>query len=289
MTEENPVSVVVLTYNRPQELARTLDKLMSLPEHPPVIVVDNASKPGVVDEVTARWPAIQVVRCDSNLGAAGRNEGVARVGTPYVAFCDDDTWWAPGALSCACSLFDQHPRLGVINARVMVGDKIDPTCDRMACSPLRPPEAVPGTCLIAFMAGAVVMRTQAYRQSGGYEPRFFLGGEESLMGLDMAALGWQMAYVPAIVTHHAPSSYRQVRQRQVMTARNRLWTAWLRLPPPQAWRQTRSVWRQARRQGLQWPLLIESLKGLAWIRARRQVVPRDVARMHALVFGEAEP
>ena len=31
-----------------------------------------------------------------NLGAVGRDLAMNHVRTPYVAFCDDDSWWEPG-------------------------------------------------------------------------------------------------------------------------------------------------------------------------------------------------
>jgi GT2 family glycosyltransferase len=288
MHESDRVTVLVLTHNRPDELAHTLGKLMALPESPAVIVVDNASEAGTVEAATKPWPSVKLVRSDFNMGAAARNLGVAEVRTPYVAFCDDDTWWAPGSLARACALFDAHTSLGVVNAKVLVGpgNVEDSTCQRMACSPLKHDGDLPGTRLIAFMAGAVVMRTAAYREVGGYEARFFLGGEESLMALDLATNGWHMVYAPDVVTHHAPSSARVVRHRQVLTARNRIWTAWLRLPWRDALRQTALVWREAKGQHLRGPVLIETLIGWPWVRAHRRVAPHHVARMHRLVFGE---
>jgi GT2 family glycosyltransferase len=182
------VSVVVLTHNRARELERCLDELLRLPEQPHVIAVDNASDDGTIDHLATRFPGVEWLRCARNLGAAGRNTGVARVSTPYVAFCDDDTWWEAGALGRAADLLDLHPRLGAISARVLVGadDRLDPSCERMAASPLDA-KGLPGPALIGFMAGAVVMRTDAFREAGGYEPRFFLGAEEALMGLEFAA------------------------------------------------------------------------------------------------------
>jgi N-acetylglucosaminyl-diphospho-decaprenol L-rhamnosyltransferase len=38
-----------------------------------------------------------VVRLGENRGAAARNEGVRRAGTPYVAFADDDSYWTDGS------------------------------------------------------------------------------------------------------------------------------------------------------------------------------------------------
>jgi GT2 family glycosyltransferase len=282
------VSVVVLTHNRPLELRRTLNMLSALPVAPRVIVVDNGSRAGLVREVLDDFPSVELVRCERNEGAAGRNLGVARVSTPFVAFCDDDTWWAPGALQRAADLLDAHPRLAVISARVVVGpeERTDPTCDHMAASPLGR-EHLPGPRLIAFMAGAAVMRTQAYCEVGGYEPRLFLGAEELLMGLELAARGWEMAYVSEIVTHHHPSpTSRDPRSRQVMAARNKIWIAWRCLPWRMAWSRAHQLWRESARQGIAGEVLIQALRGLPWAWTHRQVIPERVQAMYSLVYDE---
>jgi GT2 family glycosyltransferase len=274
------VCVVVLTHDRPRELARTLDELRRLPEAPHIVVVDNASRPGVVEAVLHDVPGVEHVRCVQNRGAAGRNAGVARVATPYVAFCDDDTWWAPGALSRAADLLDTHPQVGALSARVLVGDdeRLDPTCAVMAASPLEA-RGLPGPALISFMAGASVMRTAAYREVGGYEPRLFLGAEEWLMGLDLAARGWRMVYAHEVVTHHHPSATRDPAARRVALARNRLWIAWMRLPWRFAWRTTLAIARDARRAGCLTPALRAALPGLPWALRQRSVLPRHVHEM----------
>ncbi|MBB5467045.1 GT2 family glycosyltransferase [Paraburkholderia sp. CI2] len=106
------ISVVVLTYNRAGELLTTLERLLALPENPPIIVADNGSTDNTVALVEARYPSVRVVECNGNLGAAGRNHAVACVETDYVAFCDDDTWWGPGSLERAVQLLDAWPRVG---------------------------------------------------------------------------------------------------------------------------------------------------------------------------------
>src|SRR5918911_4826437 len=95
---ERRVAVVIATRNRRESLGKTLDHLLALPERPPIVVVDNASTDGTVDLVARRYPEVEVVALPENRGGAARNVGVARVGAPYVAFSDDDSWWEPGAL-----------------------------------------------------------------------------------------------------------------------------------------------------------------------------------------------
>lgn len=283
------VSVVVLTHKRPQELERTLRHLEALPEAPALIVVDNGASPATV-EVVRRFERAQLVCCPGNLGAAGRNHGVELVRTPYVAFCDDDTWWEPGALARAVAVLDMYPRLGVLNAQVLVGpeNRVDPACKHMASSPLDS-RGLPGPRLVSFMAGAVVMRAQAFREAGGYEPRFFLGAEEVLLGQDLLAAGWDMAYVPAVQTHHHPSPARDRRARQIVTTRNRFWLAWLRLPWRLAWHEMRKVWRDGRAQGVLGAALCSALAGLPWVLARRRVLPPAVVEKIVKVHGGPPP
>ncbi|MFT3859506.1 MAG: glycosyltransferase [Aquabacterium sp.] len=291
MDSDARVTVVLLTHDRPFELERAVYRLRYLPERPHIIVVDNGSRDAPAVRRIGRFPEVTFIRSERNLGAAGRNLGVARVNTPYVAFCDDDTWWEPGALQRACDLLDAHPKLGVINGRVLVGvqETEDPTCARMADSPLDS-RGLPGPALISFMAGAVVMRTQAWRDVRGYEPRLFLGAEEALMALDMATAGWRMAYARDVVAHHFPSPVRDVPWRQTVLARNRLWIAWLRLPWSDAWRETRAVLRDVLRQGHLLPVLWCALSGLPWVLHQRRVVPPSVSAMHRRVFaGETMP
>ncbi|MCM5682813.1 glycosyltransferase [Schlegelella sp. S2-27] len=280
------LSVVVLTHRRTGELLRTLHRLSALPEQPRLIVVDNDARGRSAERVAREFPQVQLVRCPRNLGAAGRNAGVERVRTPYVAFCDDDTWWAPGALRRAAELLDAHPHLGALAARVLVGPEEceDPTCRFMARSPL-PGAGLPGPALIGFMAGAVVMRTEAFRAVGGYEPRLFIGGEERLMGLDLLTAGWQMAYEPGLTVHHHPSSSRDTRRRQLLHARNALWIAWLRLPGASLRHETHRVLREAADAGLLWPVLVRALVGLPWVLRHRRVVPPEVERMRQQVLG----
>jgi hypothetical protein len=189
-------SVVVITHNRRDELLRTLDRLVQLPERPPVFVTDNASSDGTADAVARHHPGVRLLRSERNLGAVGRNLAIRHVETPYVAFCDDDSWWAPGSLGRAADLLDRCRGLAVVGARIVVepDGQEDPVVRELRESPLDGPDWLPGPALGSFLAAASVLRTEAFRAVGGFSPRLWLGGEEELLATDLMAAGWWLAY-----------------------------------------------------------------------------------------------
>ncbi|WP_175409230.1 glycosyltransferase family 2 protein, partial [Streptomyces sp. TRM64462] len=218
MTSTSRTTVVVITRDRCDQLLHTLDRLAALPERPPVIVVDNGSGDGTPEAVARRHPGVTLLMPGRNLGAVGRTLGVRRARTPYVAFSDDDSWWEPGALAAAERLLDAHPRLGLIAARVRVGDggRTDPLNDELAASPLGRPAGLPGRRVLGFLACAAVARRSAYLEAGGYHPVLFFGGEETLLAYDLAACGWGVAHCPEVVAVHRPVGGVRDGRRAVM-------------------------------------------------------------------------
>jgi len=223
------VTVVVMTRDRWPDLQQTL------PRHRgPVILVDNGSSDGTPDLVRRHFPHIDVLELGTNHGSVARNLGVRRAATPYVAFADDDSWWAPGALTRAADLLDAHPRLAVLAARMLVGpeERPDPICALMADSPLGRAADLPGPSVLGFLACGAVVRREAYLEAGGFDDVVFFMGEEERLALDLATLGWGLSYVDEVVAHHHPSPVRDTVARQARAARNRLLTTLMRRPWP---------------------------------------------------------
>jgi GT2 family glycosyltransferase len=278
------ISLVILTHNRARELERTLERSIALPERPRIVVVDNASTDGTPRLVGERFPRVTYLRLECNAGAAARNVAVERLSTPYVAFSDDDTVWAPGSLERAVRTLDAHPRLAAVCARVLVGESLeeDPACLEMAASPL-PSQHLPGPSLLGFLAGASVFRRVAFMQAGGYEPRFFIGGEESLLALDLAARGWAIVYLDSLAVQHLPSRQRNTGARRRALARNALWVAWLRRPLGSALRQTLGTLREALRDPQAAAGALEALRGLPWALARRRVIAPELEALWSVL------
>jgi len=281
-------TVVVLTYNRRARLLQTLRALQKLPERWPVIVVDNGSSDGTAEAVSQEFPSVMLIRSRRNIGAAARNIAVAYAHTPYIAFCDDDTRWQPGALQRAARILDEDPRVGVLSGCVVEDEsgRIDPACVQMARSPLDR-ENLPGPQILGFRTEASVIRTRAFYEAGGFWPPLFIGGEETLLALDMADRGWRMVYIDDVVTMRAPSCPRNAAARLRCEIRNAIWVAWMRLPVKMAWQTTfEQLHRAAGVQQLQ-PVLVSATAGMARVLQRRHVITPRVAAMWASLYQQA--
>jgi N-acetylglucosaminyl-diphospho-decaprenol L-rhamnosyltransferase len=224
-------------------LLATLARLAALPERPPVVVVDNGSRDGTVDAIRASHREVEVIALGSDRGASARNVGLRAIDAPLVALCDDDSWWAPGALLRAARAMEAAPRLAVLAARVLVGDdeRLDPTCELMARSPLVHDPGLPGPRVLGFVACGAVVRRAAVLGVGGFDERYGIGGEESRLALDLARAGWWLAYAPDVVAHHHPGDSGRRPLRRARTARNDLWTAWLHRSLPAAARRSAEI------------------------------------------------
>jgi glycosyltransferase involved in cell wall biosynthesis len=244
------VAVVVITHQRRRELLIALDRLLALPEQPHVVVVDNGSTDGTAAAVRDLFPGVELIASPDNLGAVGRNVGVARLNTPYVAFCDDDTWWEPGSLTTAADVLDAHDRLAVVTARIRVepAGTEDPIVAELRDSPVRGADWLPGPALGSFLAA-----------------------------------GWELCYLADLTVHHHASRARDSHRRRRDGIRNTLWTTWLRRPLRPALRRTLFLLRTVPRDRVTARGLWEAVRGIPWVlRARRVLPPAAEARFAAL-------
>lgn len=267
------LTVVLLTYNCASRLNTVLEHLLHLGI--PVVAVDNGSADGTADLLER--PGVDVVRLPLNIGAAGRNAGADLVRTPYVLFCDDDGWYDREGLAQACDLMDAHPRLGLVNARILVRteNRLDPISVEMSQSPVADRAGIPGAVLLSFMAGACVVRRSAYQAVGGYDERFFIGGEEETLGLPLAKAGWEMRYLPELVMHHHPSLANAGNLR-AFGMRNTLWTAWLHRRARSAIRYTLFTLADTPKNADYARGALMALAGLPWVVAERVAMSREL-------------
>ncbi|HET7664856.1 MAG TPA: glycosyltransferase family 2 protein [Mycobacterium sp.] len=235
---------MIASRDRAYELATTVARLLDSTACP-IIVVDNDSHDdsvAIMKRIAARSAGrLRVIELDTNRGAVGRNVGLAATCTPYVAFCDDDSWWTPESPARGADLFDRHPSLGLLAARTIVWPqrREDRFSAQLADSALGRRRDLPGPSILGFMSCAAMVRKRAFEAAGGFSEILHFRGEEQLLAIDMAALGWDLCYCQDLIAIHQPSTLRASTAAQdARTLRNAVLTTWLRRPMTQCLKAT---------------------------------------------------
>lgn len=234
------LSVVIPTWNRLQDLRRTLASLAAH-DGPPfeVIVVDNASTDGTAAWVAEEHPGVRVIRLDRNLGPTGaRNAGVAQARADYVVLLDSDTEPLPGAFSEIASHFDADPGLGAINGLQIDlrtqrpwwwwgphGHPVEEWIDREFDTAYKIEE------------GASGVRRSAYLAAGGFDERFFMLVEGRDLAARLVRAGYRIRYCPEVRFQHCQESNRPTTNAVYRNAgrlyyefRNEIWYTWRYFP-----------------------------------------------------------
>jgi GT2 family glycosyltransferase len=277
-------TIVIATRDRSDELNAVLRRLLATVDCP-IIVVDNNSHDDTVSVARAHGRRsagrVSVVELADNLGAVARNVGVQHCRTPFVAFCDDDSWWEPESFELAEQLFDRHPSVALLAARTTVWPdrRDDPMVDQLRRSPLGHRSGLPGPSILGFMACAAMVRTEAFRGVGGFSEVLHFRGEEQLLALDLAAAGWDLCYCSGLVAVHRPSPVRQTgAAQQARVLRNAALTAWMRRPVRVCVRDAAALARAAAAEPAAAQAAVEALRLLPAAMRQRRKLPAALER-----------
>lgn len=267
---------MIVTRNRQKSLLRTLYQLSALEGEYPIVVVDNASEDNSAAIVRNHFPKVNLIALEHNHGAVARNIGVEYVDQPYVAFSDDDSWWAYGSLSQAIDLLDLHPKLGLIMSKILIEPegRYDPCCQSMEASCLPNTYNLPGVPILGFIACGAVIRRSAFWSAGGFNDRFGTWGEEALLSVDMVKNGWGLSYINSVVSHHYPVKARDFKPIKIQEIRNTLWTCWMRRSPLKILKVTGKYVKDAFTDREVLAGVTTALQGANWVMQKRDPVPR---------------
>ena len=151
-----------------------------------VIVVDDASDDaGAVARVAARHGAHLIVRAENGGPAVARNDGLAGVATPLVAFVDADVEVDPAWLDVALAFLDEAA-VAMVAPRVLPvvgGGRLDRYEQaRSSLDMGRRPGPVRRRSRIAYVpSAALVGRTDVVRVVGGFDPDLRFGEDVDLV------------------------------------------------------------------------------------------------------------
>lgn len=217
------VSVLIVNYNVKDYLLQCLRSIeqRSPGVHVQIIVVDNASSDDSVRELQPVFPAVQWIALDENIGfGKGNNVGLEMCTGRYVLFLNPDTIIGQETLNVMVAYMDSHPDVGFAGCKVLNPDgSFQLACRRGLPTPwasfcklfglqrLFPKsplfarynltyKSIDETYEVDALIGAFMMgRTADVRALHGFDPDFFMYGEDVDLCYRMQRTGKRVMYV----------------------------------------------------------------------------------------------
>ncbi len=186
------VTVVVVTYNGEPWIRRNLRSLSesTVPTH--VVIVDNASTDNTVEIVQREFPQCEIVARKSNAGfGIGNNVGIARAMTlasQYTLLLNQDAYVTPTTIAELVDFLDTHASFGVaspvhcspdldhIDRKTYRGYLQSYAADFLCDAALN--KMAPYYRIRGINAAAWLVRTSIFGKTGGFDPIFFMYGED---------------------------------------------------------------------------------------------------------------
>lgn len=219
------LTVIMVSFNTRDLTLKALETLLDRggASSMRVIVVDNASNDGSADAIAAHFPQVELIRSEENLGFARANNLAAKkVTSEFLLLLNPDTETHDGAIAELVSFARAHPEAGIVGGRTVFPDgTLNPAscAERMTiwsllCSALGLSRIFAGTTLfnpeqiggwprdevreVDIVVGCfLLIRTSLWQRLHGFDPRYFMYGEEA----DLCLRAKKAGYFPMITPH----------------------------------------------------------------------------------------
>jgi len=263
------LSVAVVSYNTRALLRACLASLLARQAEGEValeiLVADNGSTDGSPEMVRAEFPAVRLIETGGNIGfGRANNLALQNARGRYFGLINSDAEALPGALQKTLAFLDAHPDIGLAGGQLLWPDGRpqaswghDPTLAgvfqeqtfldalQTRLAPLESPLA-PGLGLdVDQISGAyMVLRPEAWRQIGGFDPAYFMYNEDVDLNVRLRRAGWRIVFLPdVLIRHHLGASSRadwQTRARMVSAYNESRYLYFTRFQGPDAGRRLRA-------------------------------------------------
>ena len=210
------VTIVIVSYNTREDLARCLD---SLHDSPPaatheIVVVDNGSSDGSAEAVR-RFPSVRLIESGGNVGfARANNIGIRATGSVNLLVLNSDTIVPAGAIDRLLAELEANPDVAVVGPRIvdgqgraelsfgrMIGPLNEFRQKRLARGPVDEltrrrgyPDWVSAACMLVRRADAEAV--------GLFDERYFMYTEDVDFCAAIRARGRKVLFAPEIDVVH---------------------------------------------------------------------------------------
>ena len=204
------------------------------------VIVNNGRESSVLDALRRRC-GVRIVSAETNLGYGRAINLAARdFAGDWLLIVNPDVEFKPGAIATLLAHALRHSRGAVFGPKILTPEgQTYPSARRFPRIVSGMGHALLGTLWPAnpftrhyqnllrtdrdtrtdWLSGAcLLVRMDVFREVGGFDPGYFMFFEDTQLGEDVAAHGWESVYVPAAVVCHDQGKSWRSRPREMLYA-----------------------------------------------------------------------
>ncbi|MGO9490144.1 MAG: glycosyltransferase family 2 protein [Solirubrobacteraceae bacterium] len=311
--EQPLLTVAIATYDGRELLEGVLASLQGqkIADRTHIVVIDDHSSDGTAAWLRERWPAVELIAHDRNLGVSrSLNEGLGVARGEFLALLNNDVELEPDCLELLVEELRAHPEAAVSSPKLLdfhdrgrldgAGDVYTwwGMANRRGHGELDRGQYDTAEAVFGASAAVAVYRRSAIERVGGLDEQFFAYLEDVDWSMRALLAGLQCRYQPRAVAYHMGSATLGAGPSEFNLFhiwRNGVWVIAKDLPASlillhlpqllvgQLWHLAGAV--RHRRLGVWARAWAEALRGLPamlakrrTIQAERAIAPRELGR-----------
>jgi len=231
------VLIIIVAYNSSDYIGDCLSSLGGV-DYPrdsfDVLVIDNASTDGSMDQIRKDWPAVKLIVNQKNLGFAGGNnigfQYAVDNGFDYIYLLNQDTVVRPDFLTQAIISAEAEPDIGAVQSKLLlyqdktkinsIGNEIHFLGFAFAGGYKQPDRPLPAREITYPSGAAVLIKVAALNRVGFFNPEFFMYHEDVDLGWRIWLEGYKIKLAPGSIVYHKYEFSRSIKKYYYME-RNR--------------------------------------------------------------------
>ncbi len=218
------ISIIIVNYNVKEFVKNLLHSLHKALENysSEIIVVDNASSDGSVENIEEKFPYVKVIANKNNVGfGKANNQGLNIAKGKYIVLLNPDTIVREDTFSKLIEFINSKPEAGMVTCKVLNPDgTLQLACRRSFPGPWTSFTKIAGLSKLfpkskffskynltyldenkvnevdAISGSFMLFTHEVYKKVGGFDPQFFMYGEDLDLCYRVQQAGYKVFYVP---------------------------------------------------------------------------------------------
>ena len=217
------VSIIIVTWNRKEEILDALEAIGKQSySNIEVVVVDNGSSDGTIEEIKRLYKSYKLVCLPSNIGCEeGFNVGIVNSTGSILIYLDSDAFFEDEGVQKIVDKFNDNPSLGIVDPRIY---------NFFSNSIQNEPKNWPPHDRI-FTGCAVGIRREVIDNTGLRPGNYFIYASEADISIRALDFGYKIEHFKDILAYHKESPTKRLSPKFFYyNTRNNIWLIFKHYP-----------------------------------------------------------